>query len=87
MDDESGEKHMSQTIDAIIDEPGTVRLLKPVHLSRARRALVTILDDQPAWDEGEFEAGYRAMAQDEARESEALEQSEATIGDASDETR
>ena len=78
---------MSQTLEAVIDEHGAVRLLKPVHLSGTRRALVTILDDQPAWDADEFDASYRAMAQDEAREAEALELSEATIGDASDETR
>ena len=72
---------MSQTLEAVIDEHGAVRLLKPVHLSGTRRALVTILDDQPAWDQGEFEASYRAMSQDEARETEALELSEATIGE------
>ena len=44
---------MSQTLEAVIDEHGAVRLLKPVHLSGKRRALVTILDDQPAWDADE----------------------------------
>lgn len=78
---------MSQTLEAVIDEDGAVRLLKPIHLTGSHRALVTILDDQPARDESEFDAGYRAMARDEAREAEALEFSEATIGDASDETR
>jgi predicted CopG family antitoxin len=34
----------------------------------------------------DLEAAYRAMARDEAREAEALEWGEATIGDASDET-
>jgi hypothetical protein len=63
---------MSQTVDAVIDEDGAVRLLKPVHLSGARRALVTILDDQRAW-EGDLDAGYRAMALDEARETESFE--------------
>lgn len=77
---------MSQTVDAVIDEDGAVRLLKPVHLPGARRALVTILDDQPAW-EGDLDAGYREMAQDEARESQALELAEATIGDVSNEAR
>ena len=77
---------MSQTLDAVIDEDGSVRLLKPVHLSGARRALVTILDDQPAW-EGDLDEGYREMAQDEAREIEAVELAEATIGDVSDEAR
>ncbi len=77
---------MSQTIEAIIDEQGAVRLLEPVHLTRARRALVTILDD-PAWNEAALDAGYRQMAEDESRETEALEIAEATIGDLSDEAR
>ena len=77
---------MSQTLEAVIDEHGAVRLLKPIHLNGTRRALVTILDD-PAWEADKLDASYRAMAEDEARESEALEFSEATIGDASDETR
>ena len=34
----------------------------------------------------DLEAAYRQMAQDEARESEALEWAEATLGDVSDET-
>jgi predicted CopG family antitoxin len=34
----------------------------------------------------DLDAAYRAMAQDEAREAEALEWGEATIGDMSDET-
>ena len=77
---------MSQTIDAVIDEDGAVRLLKPIHLSGARRALVTILDDQPA-KEVDLDADYRAMALDEAREVEARDLAEATIGDLSDEAR
>ncbi|ETX05498.1 MAG: hypothetical protein ETSY2_22595 [Candidatus Entotheonella gemina] len=35
----------------------------------------------------DLEAAYRQMAQDEARESEALEWFEATISDVSDESR
>lgn len=35
----------------------------------------------------ELEAAYRQMAQDEKRESEAFEWSEATIGDVSDDPR
>ena len=77
---------MSQTIDAVIDKDGAVRLLKPVHLSGSRRALVTILDEQPL-SEGDVDAGYREMAQDEAREIEALDLAEATIGDVTDEAR
>ncbi len=38
---------MLQTIEAIIDEQGVVKLLEPVQFSRTRRALVTILEDEP----------------------------------------
>jgi len=38
---------MIQTIEAIIDEQGNVRLLEPVHLGETRRALVMILEEQP----------------------------------------
>jgi hypothetical protein len=36
-----------QTIEAVIDEHGSVTLLQDVELPGARRALVTIFDDQP----------------------------------------
>ncbi len=39
---------MIQTIEAIVDERGTVRLLGPVHFDRRHRALVTILADEPS---------------------------------------
>jgi hypothetical protein len=38
---------MIQTIEAVIDENGKVHLLESVSLSEARRALVTILDEEP----------------------------------------
>jgi hypothetical protein len=71
---------MSQTVEAVIDKEGKVQLLESIRLAEARRALVTILDDAPA-DESALELGYQQMAQDEERESEALEWAEATIGD------
>jgi hypothetical protein len=39
---------MIQTIEAIVDEQGSVRLLEPLHLTGSRRALVTILSEEPA---------------------------------------
>jgi hypothetical protein len=39
---------MMRTVEAVIDEQGKVRLLVPVHLPQARRALVTILEEEPA---------------------------------------
>ena len=37
---------MPRTVDAVIDEQGQVRLLTPLKLEAARRALVTILEDE-----------------------------------------
>lgn len=39
---------MIRTVEAVIDEHGVVRLLEDVHLPATRRALVTILEDEPA---------------------------------------
>ncbi len=37
---------MIRTVEAVIDEHGNVRLLEPVQLPAARRALVTILEER-----------------------------------------
>ena len=37
---------MLRTIEAVIDEDGTVHLSEPIHLLQVRRALVVILDDE-----------------------------------------
>ena len=39
---------MIKTVEAVIDEHGTIRLLEPVQLATPRRALVTILEEEPA---------------------------------------
>ena len=38
---------MIRTAEAVIDEHGNVRLLEPVEAAGARRALVTILEEEP----------------------------------------
>ncbi len=38
---------MIRTVEAIIDEHGAVKLLEAVDVPRARRALVTILEEEP----------------------------------------
>jgi hypothetical protein len=38
---------MMRTIEAVIDKNGNVQLLENIHLPQARRALLTILDDEP----------------------------------------
>jgi len=39
---------MVQIVEAVIDENGQVRLLESIHLPAARRALVAILEEDPA---------------------------------------
>ena len=39
---------MHQTIEAVIDERGEIHLLEPLHLPTHRRALVTILEEEPS---------------------------------------
>lgn len=39
---------MIKTVEAVVDENGQVRLLEEIHLPAARRALVTILEEDPA---------------------------------------
>jgi hypothetical protein len=38
---------MIRTVEAVIDQRGAVRLLENVNLPNARRALVTILEEEP----------------------------------------
>jgi hypothetical protein len=39
---------MIRAVEAIVDQRGQVRLLEAVELEGERRAIVTILDDEPA---------------------------------------
>ena len=43
-----GVRPMIQTVEAVVDPDGRVRLLADVHLSGPRRALVTVLDEPAA---------------------------------------
>ena len=62
---------MIRTVEAVIDEQGNLRLLEPVQLPSARRALVTILEELPA--EGTSEGALlseAALAEDWNRPEE-----------------
>ncbi len=39
---------MIRTLEAVIDREGRVQLLEPLHLEGEHRALVTILEEEPA---------------------------------------
>ncbi|GAB4540927.1 MAG: hypothetical protein Fur002_08500 [Anaerolineales bacterium] len=41
---------MLQTIEAVIDEKGVLRMLESIELPKLRRVLVTILDEEPTKD-------------------------------------
>jgi hypothetical protein len=56
---------MIQTLEAEIDEHGSVKLAKPIHLDRCHRALVMIMPDQAAHGAGECALlSEAALAQD-----------------------
>ena len=75
------QKKLTITVDAAVYE-GLHKVIGRRQISRFIEALV-----RPHVIGGDLEAGYRAMAADEARELEALEWSEAMIGDVADATR
>jgi len=75
------QKKLTITIDAAVYD-GLHKVIGRRHISHFIEDLV-----RPHVIGGDLEAGYRAMAADEARELEALEWSEATIGDVANATR
>jgi len=60
---------MLKTIEAVIEKDGHVRLLEEVRLSRAQRALVTILEEEMEADESAL-LSEAALAEDWRREEE-----------------
>jgi hypothetical protein len=61
---------MIQTLEAIVDVRGVVRLLEPVRLDRSHRALVTILADEPADPYDTVLLSEASLAEDWNREEE-----------------
>ncbi len=80
---------MIETCEAIYDGV-SLRLDKPLAITPNTRVRVIVETDfaQPEdYVDPVLLAGYRRMAADKEREAEALEWSEATIGDVADEAR
>jgi len=75
------QKKLTITIDNKVYE-GLHKIIGRGHIGHFIEELV-----RPRIFNQDLNAAYKQMAQDEARESEALEWSEATIGDVSDEPR
>jgi hypothetical protein len=62
---------MPMTVEALIDKEGTVWLLEPVPLKGPRRALVVILDEEPAaLPNGTAVLSEAALAEDWGRPEE-----------------
>ena len=62
---------MIQTIKAVVDEHGQVRLLEEVKLTGVRRALVTILEEAPCPEASEIALlSEQALAEDWERPEE-----------------
>lgn len=76
---------MHKKLTVTLDE----QVYEALHKVIGRGSISQFIEDlvRPHVMDLDLEAGYRAMAQDEARESEALEWAEATIGDVASEPR
>lgn len=61
---------MHRTVEATIDENGTVSLLETVRVSGVRRALVTILDESAADGDEPAVLSEAALAEDWSRPEE-----------------
>ncbi len=62
---------MIQTVEAIIDQNGNVHLLESIKLPALRRALVTILEEEPATSASETALlSEQALAEDWMRPEE-----------------
>jgi predicted CopG family antitoxin len=76
---------MQKKLTITVDEKVYDGLYKVVGSRRISRFIEELV--RPYVLHRDLEVAYQKMAQDEAREAGALEWSEATIGDVSDETR
>ena len=76
---------MQKKLTITVDED----VYEGLHKVIGRRRISQFIEDlvRPHVIDADLEAGYQAMAADEARETEALEWSEATIGDVADAAR
>ena len=76
---------MQKKLTITVDE----RVYEGLHAVIGRRRISRFIESlvRPYVVGKDLEVAYQQMAQDEAREAEALEWAEATVGDVADETR
>jgi hypothetical protein len=79
------EENMQKKLTITLDE----RVYDGLHRVVGRRRISRFLESlaRPHVMGRDLEAAYRQMAREEARETEALEWAEGTVGDVADETR
>ena len=75
------QKRLTITLDATVYQ-ALHDAVEPRHISRFVESVL-----RPHVLAKDLETGYRLMAQDQAREAEALQWVEATVGDVADEAR
>ena len=61
---------MKQTVEAIIDKQGRIRLVEPVDIKGGHRALVTILDEPPVEMDETTQLAEKSLAEDWLRPEE-----------------
>lgn len=61
---------MFQTVEALIHQNGTIELLEKINIQTTRRAIVTILDESNAEQEGVTLLSENALARDWLRPEE-----------------
>lgn len=61
---------MMHTVEAVIDETGRVRLTEPVRIKGTHRALLTILDEPPAYLDEAVMLAESSLAEDWQRPEE-----------------
>ena len=76
---------MKKKLTITVDE----KIYAGLHRVIGRRKISQFIESlvSPHVLQKDLESGYREMAEDEAREAEAIEWAEATVADASNETR
>lgn len=53
---------MIQTLEAVIHPDGSVKLMQPINLPASRRALLTVLEEEPRVEEPDNEAALLSEA-------------------------
>jgi hypothetical protein len=62
---------MKQTVEALVDDKGNVRLIEPIAVKGVRRALLTVLDELPVNLDETLYAAEKSFGEDWLRKEDA----------------